>query len=213
LSASGPIAVICAMEFEMAHLRRAVLDQSWPLELVVSGMGMAPAASATREAIERCAPRAVLNYGCAGAHRADLAIGDIVVGTDAVAYLDADTPVAHCDADLLETARQVAAEHPRVVFGTVASADAWNRSPEGIGALAARHASLCEDMEAAAIGLACAAHGVPFLTIKDISNNELVRQTLSGEAMLREIGLDQIARRAAEFTWQVLNETLELATR
>jgi adenosylhomocysteine nucleosidase len=192
------------MDFEMAHLRRAVADLGWPLELVVSGMGMQPAAAATRELIAQYRPRAVLNYGCAGAHRVDLAIGDIVVGTEAVAYGEPETPVAPSDPDLLTVAREVAAEHERVVFGTVASADAWNRAPETIGALAARHGSLCEDMEAAAIGLVCAAHRVPFLTIKDISNNELVRQTLSGEAMLREIGLEEIARRAAEFTLRLL---------
>ena len=46
-----------------------------------------------------------------------------------------------------------------------------------IATLVERHDSLCEDMEAAAIGLVCTAAGVPFVSIKDISNNELRRAT------------------------------------
>jgi adenosylhomocysteine nucleosidase len=98
----------------------------------------------------------------------------------------------------------VAHRPPRVVYGTVASADRWNRAPTTIAAVVERHDSLCEDMEAAAIGLVCAAQQVPFLTIKDISNNELLRATTSGAAMLGELGVDQIARRAARFTFALL---------
>jgi nucleoside phosphorylase len=56
----------------------------------------------------------------------------------------------------------------------------------------------------AAIGLVCASHGVPFISIKDISNNELLRPTLSGTAMLTELGEQQVARRAAAFSLAVL---------
>jgi adenosylhomocysteine nucleosidase len=56
--------------------------------------------------------------------------------------------------------------------GVVASADIWTQHLERLDQLHARHASLCEDMEAAAIAQVCALHGVPFLTVKDISNNE-----------------------------------------
>jgi nucleoside phosphorylase len=91
-----------------------------------------------------------------------------------------------------------------VAFGTVVSADRWNRTPASIGALVTRHESYCEDMEAAAIGLVCASHGVPFLSIKDISNNELLRATSDGQAMLDELGADQLARRAAAFTLSVV---------
>jgi adenosylhomocysteine nucleosidase len=171
-------------------------------------MGMAAAEAATREVIARRRPVAVLNAGCAGAHRVDLEIGDIVVGTHAVAYAEPDAPFANCDPRLVSLARKVAGRFERVEFGTVASADAWNRTAESIEAVAASHGSLCEDMEAAAIGLVCAAESVPFLTVKDISNNELVHPTLSGEAMLRELGLDQVARRAAEFTFELLSQTL-----
>jgi adenosylhomocysteine nucleosidase len=213
------------------------------LALVVSGMGMVSAAAATQATISRWAPRAVLNYGCAGAHRLDLLPGDVVVGERVVAYDNyRETPTGEleykgmhysadgeqrridyltCDAELITAAHRVAdeiggahepwpANHvwpasvahraPRAVFGTVGSADRWNRAPASIAALVARHDTLCEDMEAAAIGLVCASHHVPFLTIKDISNNELLRATRSGKSLLEEIGPEQIARRAAAFT-------------
>jgi len=188
----------------MAHLRAALASEDWPIKLVISGVGMANATTAAERVIADCAPTAVLNYGCAGAHRPDLAIGDVVVGTRVVAYLQADAPVVECDEALVESARRVADD--RVKFGTVASADAWNRDVNAIAELANRHHSLCEDMEAAAIGLVCAARGVPFLTIKDISNNELVQATLSAEHMIGQLGREQIARRAAEFTYTVLRD-------
>ncbi|MDQ6671507.1 MAG: 5'-methylthioadenosine/S-adenosylhomocysteine nucleosidase [Chloroflexota bacterium] len=261
-SVTSPLAIVCAMEWELAHLRRALPagTEEWhdgqcayvarlgrrPLVLVACGMGMVSAAAGTQAVISRYSPRAVLNYGCAGAHRAELLPGDLVVATHVVAYdslrespdgqlhyrgmhyLEAGqqrrTDALITDPGLLAAARHAAdafvKQHepwpllgwppgvphrsPRLVFGTVASADRWNRSPASIGALVARHNSLCEDMEAAAIGLVCAGHGVPFLSIKDVSNNELVRPTLSGQTMLAELGADQIARRAADFTLAVI---------
>jgi adenosylhomocysteine nucleosidase len=255
----APIAIICALEWELAHARRAVSNvvvdgastytvehADQPLVLAYSGMGMVSAAATAQAVISRYAPRAVLNYGCAGAHRAELLLGDIVVGTRMVAsdnlsetsdgtyrykgmhYLvdgqQRRVEVLDADSSLLEAAKRVAEEHverhepwpadlgwpedvahraPRVVFGTVVSADRWNRSAASISALVDRHDSLCEDMEAAAMALVCASNGVPFLTIKDISNNELLRATTGGKALLEELGTDQIARRAAAFTLAV----------
>jgi adenosylhomocysteine nucleosidase len=244
----APIAVICALDFELAHLRTLLEAEPAPdVVLAVSGMGMVSAAAATQDAIIRHAPRAVVNYGCAGAHRLELLPGDIVVGEHVVAYDNyRETPEGaleyhgmyffrdgeqrrverlDCDADLVAAARRVAEamadghepwppelgwpasvvhRPPKVVFGTVASADRWNRTATSIDALVTRHGSACEDMEAAAIGLVCASRGVPYLTIKDISNNELLRSTLSGTSLLDQVGVEQLARRAAAFTLAVI---------
>jgi adenosylhomocysteine nucleosidase len=242
-----PVAVICALDWELAHLRAQLGSQPVDVVLVVSGMGMVSAAAATQATILRHAPRAVVNYGCAGAHREELLLGDLVVGERVVAYDSfRETPEGQldyhgmyyfedgqqrrvaslaCDAELLGAARRaaealgdghepwppelgwpvsVAHRSPRVHYGTVASADRWNRSAASIAALVARHDTLCEDMEAAAVGLVCASQHVPFLTIKDISNNELLRATQSGTALLDEIGAGQLARRAAAFTLAVI---------
>jgi len=61
---------------------------------------------------------------------------------------------------------------PVIHAGVVASADIWTQSHARLEVLHERHRSLCEDMEAAAIAQVCARHGLPFLTIKDVSNNE-----------------------------------------
>ena len=245
------------MDWELAHALRvccevtrdrvgayvAELDGA-RLVLAHCGMGMVGAAAGASAVIVRYAPGAVLNYGCAGAHRLELLPGDIVVGSRLVAYDNVrESPsgevrysgmpylvegqqrridAIEADAELLEAARGLAespveiwpaelgwplgVEHraPRVVFGTVASADRWNRAPSTIARLVEVHDSMCEDMEAAAIGLVCAMHSVPFLTVKDISNNELLRATAGGQAMVEELGADQLARRAAAFTLAVV---------
>ena len=99
----------------------------------------------------------------------------------------------------------VAHRQPRVVVGTVASADRWNRTPATIGALVALHDSHCEDMEAAAIAMTCASHGVPFLTIKDISNNELLKATESGTALM-ELAASELGRRASSVVLGLLRD-------
>jgi nucleoside phosphorylase len=251
--ALAPIAVICAMEEELVHLRLALGpgEESWhgnrcfwptawrgrTVIMMICGIGMACAAAATEALILTHRPAAILNYGCAGSHRRDLLPGDMVIGSRVVHagrfqvqpdgterflqmwYLrrgeSVRTQYLPADSRLLEAAMRAAAtlegQHepwpvhagwpevvppraPRFVVGTVASADCWTCSPARIAALAAHHDSLCEDMEAAAIALTCATHDIPFLTIKDISNNELLRVT--GDDFLLETE-GQLGRRAA----------------
>jgi adenosylhomocysteine nucleosidase len=93
---------------------------------------------------------------------------------------------------------------PRVHEGVVASADIWTQSHEGIAALAERHRSLCEDMEAGAIATICHLHGVPFLTIKDISNNELQQVTIFDPEMAH-LPEQEVGRRAATLTGRVID--------
>lgn len=66
---------------------------------------------------------------------------------------------------------------PRVYTGTVASADVWTQHGETIRTLHGLHGSLCEEMEAAAIAQVAAIYGIPFLPVKDVSNNELIVAT------------------------------------
>lgn len=66
---------------------------------------------------------------------------------------------------------------PMVRSGVVISADMWIQSPVRIDYLHLRHGSLCADMEAAAVAQVASMHGVPFITIKDISNNEFYEST------------------------------------
>jgi nucleoside phosphorylase len=45
---------------------------------------MVNAAAGTEHLIGRYAPRAILNYGCAGAHRRDILPGDVIIGDGTV---------------------------------------------------------------------------------------------------------------------------------
>ncbi|HEX5167388.1 MAG TPA: 5'-methylthioadenosine/S-adenosylhomocysteine nucleosidase, partial [Thermomicrobiales bacterium] len=88
---------------------------------------------------------------------------------------------------------------PQVLVGTVGSADIWTQHGESIRDLHTIHGSLCEEMEAAAIAQVAATWGVPFLAIKDISNNELRQYTdmeIEGSSILAHV-VDEVGRRAA----------------
>ncbi|ETX08516.1 5'-methylthioadenosine/S-adenosylhomocysteine nucleosidase [Candidatus Entotheonella palauensis] len=96
----GPVAVICAMDSEAVHLRKRLENahekplHAWrrtrgtlsgtPVDIIVSGIGLIyAAAAATAVCLDR-APLAVLNYGCAGAHRIDIDPGDVIIGNQVV---------------------------------------------------------------------------------------------------------------------------------
>jgi nucleoside phosphorylase len=260
----APVAVICAIHHELTHLREALPPgrEEWrnnrcawvteldghPIILALCGIKMASAAAVAETIIAQYQPAAVLNFGCAGAHRADLLPGDLVIGARVVAYDSiterhdgaeqyarmrylrrGEQQVADyllADPLLLERARLIAerleGQHepwpptigwpgtvahrsPQHVIGTVASADRWNRTPASIEAIVRQHDSACEDMEAAAIAMTCASHDVPFLTIKDISNNELLDVTESGSIITTLLG-EQVGRRAGALTLALLHD-------
>jgi len=244
------IAVIAAMPSELQHLPGLphlpqTSDDTWPsvtwsqgnLEItaVLCGIGMIRAAAATEATITHHQPDAVLNFGCTGAHRRDVNVGDVIIGTRAVSHgtaiiepsgvnrywthdgMDPPEPGKTglaADPGLLAVAREVAADwtpdawgtrnpSPRVLEGVVASADVWTQSHAEIEALAERHLSLCEDMEAAAIATICALHDVPFLTIKDISNNELLQMTIF-DPEGTHLPEAEVGRRAAALAGRIL---------
>jgi nucleoside phosphorylase len=93
---------------------------------------------------------------------------------------------------------------PELHRGVVASADIWTQAVERLDILHARHTSLCEDMEAAAIAQVCALHAVPFLTIKDISNNEYLQASdIEG---FTDFPIEEIGKRAAAFVCRLIEE-------
>ncbi len=165
-----------------------VLGKVGEQEVVVAtcGIGKVFAAACTEAMILRYAPDAIINIGVGGALTRDLNLGDGVVGTSAVQY-DMDTSaigdplgwisgldLIHlpCDAGLqsrLEEALQ--AENIPYQKGVVATADRFvddnaNRD------ICRSFGALVEDMEGAAVGQVCMAHGVPFGILRTISNGD-----------------------------------------
>ena len=260
------IAIVVAMPQEMAHLEGLLREHGarWEgtdvygprrfdrvtfnglsLVLTTCWVGLVAAAAATEAVIARYEPRAVLNYGCTGAHRDDLMLGDVVVGTACVAYdhgrlrpggtfehtpkrlrADDETKLAAFPTStaLLAVAESIAGleqwraepwpeaswladqvrRTPRVFFGPVASADRFTQDADALRALHAQHATLCEDMEAAAIAQVCALHDLPFLTVKDISNNEFHALSTFGEVGTFTILEAELGKRAGAFLFALL---------
>ncbi len=98
----------------------------------------------------------------------------------------------------------VAYREPVIHTGPVASADIWTQAHARLDLLHGRHGTLCEDMEAAAIAQVCALHGMPFLTVKDISNNEFHAATdLAGG--FTEFPTAEVGKRAAALVVRVLD--------
>ena len=95
-SNDAPIGIVVAMDAELRHLLERypghpeTRDGIWldhhlviggvPVVAVRSGMGMVSAAAATERLINCHQPRAIVNYGCSGAHRRDVLPGDVVIG-------------------------------------------------------------------------------------------------------------------------------------
>lgn len=123
-----------------------------------------------------------------------------------------------CDPELVKLAQEAAEDTPLEIWpeqyrlavhppggevhvhtGPVASADIWTQDPVWLDAMHERTGSLCEDMEAAAIGQIAAMHGVPFLTIKDISNNEF-HAASQFEGTESVLPMSEVGKRAAVLT-------------
>jgi nucleoside phosphorylase len=92
----SPIAIVVAMDVELSHLLDRVtvdseqVDRIWkdqfatiaglPVVMTKCGIGIVSAAAATERVINKHQPSAVLNFGCAGAHRRDIMPGDVIIG-------------------------------------------------------------------------------------------------------------------------------------
>lgn len=249
---TAPVLVVCAMESEAVHLRRELIDtidreaHGWrltsgslgasPVHLLVCDIGMVSAASATTAMLVSEQYRAVINYGCTGAHRDDIHCGDVVIG-ERVQHLgsfivdpdgrrrpfgfdDATGTAPGIDADphLLELASTAAQSielppwpnqdrAPTIHLGHVGSADVWTQHPDTIAWLHETYGTLCEDMEAAAIAEVCQHFKMPFLTVKDISNNELQKASeLNPEVGLLAHVESELGRRAAVVVRRVIGE-------
>jgi adenosylhomocysteine nucleosidase len=135
-----------------------------------------------------------------------------------------------CDPDLVALAEHAAADLPldawpeefrlpvhskdgnvTVYSGVVASADMWLQDSAWLDASHQRTGSLCEDMEAAAIAQIATLHGVPFLTIKDISNNEF-HIASAFEGTESELPLSEVGKRAAVLTVATIDRLIDRLT-
>ena len=101
---------------------------------------------------------------------------------------------------------------PAVIKGVVASDDAWCCEPINIARCRQAFHSVCEEMEAGAVAVVCKTFGVPFVAIKDISNNELTMPQ-PGLAAEEPLLVHEIGKRAALLTMALILKLKDEAVR
>lgn len=151
--------------------------------LVQCGIGLVNAATATAVAVNATKAHVVVSAGSAGGIRADVRVGDVVVGAEYI-YSGADArafgyslgqvpgmPTHYVgDEALLKTAANADVPDLRVLTGTMISGDAFIDGTMVDPIRAAFPAALSADMESAAIAQTCHLYGVPFLSVRGISD-------------------------------------------
>lgn len=153
--------------------------------LAECGIGKVNAAALTQALLGAGATRLVFT-GVAGAVDPALAVGDIVISSDAVQH-DVDVSglgyelgevpgsgrVWQADAELVKAARAAATELEDVtaLVGRVVSGDVFVASAEGTARLAREFAAACTEMEGAAVAQICHAWDVPFVIVRSISDS------------------------------------------
>lgn len=142
------IVVTFAVPHESADLRKAV--RSSDVIIAHTGIGTAAAGKCVSALVAEHRPRMLISAGYAGALDPDLAHGELFVATN----FTSPVLLARTDARRgILTTQQTAAE-----------------SPVQKTALARETGAQAVDMETSAIAAVCAAHGVPLLSLRAISD-------------------------------------------
>ena len=221
------IGILCASDTELdpflLHLQKETRKKAgmltfhegifgeMPLVCFYSGVGKVNAAIGTQLLIDRFSPDAVICAGCAGAVDDTLARFDTVVSEE-ITYHDMkediltdfhpwmSSPFFRADATLLAAAKRAAEKTELPVrFGRSVTGDAFIESLEARNAIRRRFSPLSVDMESAAAAHVCYVNGVPFLsvrTITDAANAE--------SAALFETNVEKDSLLAANFVWGLL---------
>lgn len=197
------IGILGAMDEEVALLKASlnnVRETTWShltffegtlhnasVVLVKCGIGKVAAAVATTALVERFAPDYVVNTGSAGGFDINLAIGDLVIGSE-IKHHDVDLthfgyklgqpaggmPEAFmCDKTLVQAAEAAAETLPDLqhVRGLICTGDAFIGSDEAVAELRSKFPDMrAVEMEGAAIAQTCHMLNVPFLVIRSLSD-------------------------------------------
>ena len=140
--------------------------------LVVSGVGEERAAHATRLAVKRYAPGAVISIGYAGGLVPEASAGALIV-PDSVAHDAATAPSTEesPDARLLGLARSAAARlGVAALGGRLLTVPAVVSTKEAKKAVQGRTGAVAVDMESAAVGAVCRELGIPVLYLRCVTD-------------------------------------------
>ena len=204
------------------------LYNGYPLVISKTKEGEICAAIATVLAIKKYNPVFIINQGTAGAFDMRLNIGDVVVG-ERICYIsqfatepdkeveplnpwklneyrtiDGEVMSYRCDErflNMLKSSQALKSEN--VYFDTVGSGDVWTKSPDLIKKYNSEYGVTCEGMECTGVYFAANSLGVPAVTMRVISNNEITNQPFDETTSLHS---QRLALKLAE---EYINEVME----
>lgn len=182
--------------------------------LAASGIGKVNAALAASALIGAFRPDALVSTGCAGGIDIAVEVMDFVAATECL-YHDVDCgpgnelgqvqglpPRFPSDERLLEAVRKAAASsRSKVHFGAIATGDRFITERDPLDAIkAAFPSALAVDMESAALAHTCHLSGVPFLSLRVISDAPGAKNRLAEY----EDFWGTLAKRSFDFTREFL---------
>ena len=164
----------------------------WPVIVVRTRIGMINASMLTALLIRDFAPLCVISQGTAGGHYLTAEVGSILVAEELVNMNGFLMSLEDCraltelsggewrdgercrsDRRLVAIAEATPYPYGRLICGSLGSADFWMHGSDNIVQLRRRYPAVCEDMESFAVAAVCEKLGVPSLTLRAVSNNEL----------------------------------------
>ena len=80
------------------------------------------------------------------------------------------------DANIIKIIKEKVKENRNILFGRIGSGDMWNQEYDKIMYNHIKYNLLCEDMECAAVYQIADKYKIPFISIKGISNNEILNE-------------------------------------
>jgi len=178
---------------------------------VQCGIGLVNSATAAAVAVQGTHPRAVISAGSAGGVGLDVRVGDVVVGSEYL-YSGADArafgyelgqvpgmPEVYEAEQILHDAAATASVDLRVLSGTILSGDAFIDASRIDRIRTAFPAAMATDMESAALAHTAHLYGVPFLSVRGISD---LCGPVAGADFLTHV--DDAAERSADVVIEVL---------
>jgi len=163
-SETSPILVVAALGRELARLNRQALEG---VALLETGEGIDNARRGLEAWLEQNNARAVVSIGFAGGLSNALQAGDLVIASKVRDGL------AQPDNELLSAAENVTLAEVPVHYGIAITTNEIIWQAESKRALAATlepNEMGIVDMESTAIAGVCARHGLPFLTVRSITD-------------------------------------------
>jgi adenosylhomocysteine nucleosidase len=137
--------------------------------LAKSGVGRQRVERACRSLLDHYPVTAIISFGFAGALNPGLSVGDVVACSSVVASRESFGPQCTCDAALLERAQNRTSPASSRGIGVTAPSLVTSRSQKNV--LFMSSGADIVDMESYWIGIMAADSGIPFISVRAISDS------------------------------------------